>query len=93
VLKSGNTKSLASNKSNFDLLASGNLKGTFHIWNITSGERIFEMKGRTTQVSVLTSLEENLLASGSNDIRIWNLKSGEIKFKFDKTNVGHLVNI
>jgi WD40 repeat protein len=70
VLKGGNTKSLASNKSNFDLLASGNLIGTVHIWNITSGERIFEMKGRTTQVSVLTSLEENLLASGSNDIRL-----------------------
>jgi WD40 repeat protein len=89
VFKGGNTKSLASIQSNSDLLASGNLIGTVYILNITSGDLVFEFKGHTTQVSVLTGLKENLLASGSNDIRIWNLTSGEIKFKFDKTNGGH----
>jgi WD40 repeat protein len=46
VLKGGNTKSLASIKRNSDLLASGNLIGAVHIWNITSGELIFELPGK-----------------------------------------------
>ena len=51
----------------------------------------FTLDGHTGPVNALVSLEENLLASGSEDrtIKIWNLNEAEkLKFTLNSTN-GH----
>ena len=59
------------------------------IFNLTSGEIKFSLKGHTDAVFEMRQLDiANLMASKSLDqtIKIWNLTSGEMKYSFDEEN-------
>jgi WD40 repeat protein len=67
------------------VLLAGLISGAVTAWNVDTGQFLCQLFGHTSQVTQLCMLSGGCVAvSGSVDstVRVWNLKSGQIKFVF-----------
>jgi WD40 repeat protein len=73
-------------------LASGNSDGSITLWDITSGDKVLDLKGHEDSVnSLYCSPNSKILASGSSDmtIKLWDISTGTTLSSLE----GHLDSI
>jgi F-box and WD-40 domain protein CDC4 len=73
------------------MLASGGVDAKIKIWQVSTGECVQTLKGHTSDVNCLATIDKHTLASASNDrsVKIWKLSSG----KCLQTMIGHLQTV
>ena len=67
------------------VLLAGLVSGVVAAWNVSTGQLLCQLDGHTSQVTHLSMLTGGHVAvSGSSDstVRVWNLKSKQVKFSF-----------
>ena len=57
-------------------MASGSSDNSIIIWDLTNKILYKKLYGHSSSVTCLIKLDENLFASGANDVRIWNYITG-----------------
>jgi WD40 repeat protein len=90
-----NILSLAYNP-NGRTIACGSSLGRIHIFNVTNGERIFELEKQDSAItSISFSPDGNTLATASSDkkIKFWNVANGNLIRTINLTIIGTLYSI
>jgi WD40 repeat protein len=82
-----------------DLLVSGSSDRLLIVWDVATtttnmdvNKRLkYRLDGHRGEVYALAAIDDDLFASASSDstIKVWNVKTGALKYTFDTTNGGH----
>lgn len=77
----GHSHSVRAIAAHADTLVSGSYDNTVRVWQISTGETVYQLRGHTTKVySVVLDYERKRCISGSMDtiVKIWSIETGEL---------------
>ena len=60
-------------------IVSGSIDGTLRVWDLNTGECLWELEGHSNYVTSVTALPDGHIRSGSDDctFRVWDVNSGK----------------